>query len=162
VIVIVTRHADKEAGADGTPASDDPPLSGAGRARARLLARMVAPAHVSAAFHSDARRTRETAQRIRTALGNGLELVEVPFAGGTVPQQIARTAALVLARPRESTVLVIGHSDTVGPILERLGSPPVGDLADEAFDDLFVLTRPSSDAVVLVRMKYGAATPRSP
>lgn len=166
MIIIAARHADKETVGDGTFDPDDPPLSKAGGERARLLGRMFKPAGVSVVFHSDARRTRETAEHVRAALGGdgGVrpDRVEVPFAGGTIPQQIDRTVAGVLARPAAATVLVVGHSNTVGRILQGLGAAPaVGDLDDEAFDDLFVLARSASGAATLVRMKYGEVTPPS-
>lgn len=164
MVIIAARHADKETG-DGGGAFDpnDPPLSKAGRERAQVLGRLVAPSGVSVVFHSDARRTRETAERVRDGVGGGgaggPKLVEVPFAAG-VPQQILRTVAQISVESAAAVVLLIGHSNTVGPTLNRLGAPDlVGDLDDDAFDDLFVLMRPPNGAATLVRMRYGAARP---
>ena len=61
----------------------------------------------------------------------------------------------ILSNHAGQTVLVIGHSDTVPDIINRLGagSPPVID--DSEFDNLFVVKVFSQVGASVTRLKYG-------
>ena len=66
--VVLVRHAERVA------AGQDPSLSEAGRARAELLALMLADASISAVYVTDTARSRQTGEP--TAAGAGADLVE--------------------------------------------------------------------------------------
>ena len=64
VTVLLVRHAEKAAGG-----SDDPPLSPAGEARARVLAHVAGSAGVSAIYHTQYKRTQQTVAPLAAKLG---------------------------------------------------------------------------------------------
>ena len=62
------------------------------------------------------------------------------------------------SRPIGDIIAVVGHSDTVGPIIEGLGGGPVGLIGPNEFDKLFVLFIDPTNNVTLLRLRYGTAT----
>jgi broad specificity phosphatase PhoE len=145
-VVVVARHADR------LPGQKTDELSAAGVARSRELARVLEKAGVSVIIHSDTRRAAQTAAPLAEALG--ISPIVMP----------AKDYAAIAGEARRhpgATVLIVGHSNTVPPIIAALGGPQLPDLGDAEFDDLAVLSlcrcgwRPSR----LLGLQYGAATP---
>jgi broad specificity phosphatase PhoE len=134
-LIILVRHAERVP----SPATDDPPLTDAGSARAQRLATMLARSDVRAVFVTRFRRTRETAKPLTDLLR-------------LVPIEESDTVQLVAALRTHAneTVLVVGHSDTVPDVIKAFGGPTVT-IGDDEFDDLFVLV-PATGA--LTRIKY--------
>ena len=143
VTVILTRHAEKAA----TP-PQDPPLSSAGEKRANLLASMLADAGVDAIYVTEYQRTQQTAAPL--AARDHLKPIVIPAAD---------TDSLVKAvRARQTGVVVIvGHSNTLPALTAALGGPAVT-IADNEYDNLFVLTVGAAQSSLL-RMHYGSAIP---
>jgi broad specificity phosphatase PhoE len=139
--VIVVRHAEK---ADQTA---DTALSADGRARAKALSGLLRGAGVTHIITSEYLRARETAAPLATALG--LTPQQVP--ARDLPALVARLAAL----DPNAIVLVVGHSNTIPPMLAALGSPNTLELREGDFDDVFVLTPRPGLRASLVRLKYG-------
>ena len=141
-LVILVRHAERaDASGMPPPASADPSLSAAGKARAAKLATMLADAGIKGIFVTEFKRTQETAAPLATTLK-------------VKPQSMAAddTAALVAkirsAHPKD-VVLVVGHSNTVPEIIKAFGGPAVT-IADTEFDNIFVLA-PGSGAFTRIR-----------
>lgn len=147
--VILVRHAEKAA----SPA-DDPPLNAAGEARSRDLAQAVRDAGVSAIITTQFARTRATGQPIATALG-----ITPTVVAATNTNHVQDVVAEIRKHPGQ-TVLVVGHSNTVPAIVEALGAKRPPAICDSQYDNLFVVTMPSSGAVGAVRAKYGEPSPR--
>lgn len=147
VTVFLTRHAER-AGGGGAMASDDP-LSPAGRERAELLARMLADAPIQAIFVTEYKRTQETAAPLARKLG-------------VVPKAIrsSDTAALVTAirALTSGAALVAGHSNTLPDIVTALGGPAIPKIAEDEYDNLYILTLSGKD-VTVIRAHYGAPRP---
>ena len=143
MIIFVLRHADRLA----EPADD---LSAAGLERAQLLARMLEPTGPSIAFHSGTVRARRTLEPLRDRLDGALEIVAVA--------DVAATVAAVRACPPAAVVIVVGHSNTVGPIVAGLGGGSMAPLAQGEFDRLVVLVTDSAAAVTSLTLRYGAET----
>lgn len=139
--VIVVRHAEK---ADSTP---DTPLSAKGRARAKALADLLRDAGVTHIITSEFLRTRQTAAPLAAALG--LTLEQVP--ARDLPALKARLEALDPA----SIALVVGHSNTIPPMLAALGWPNTLELHEGDFDNVFVLAPHPGQRASMVRLKYG-------
>ena len=139
--VIVVRHAEK---ADQTP---DTALSPKGRARAKALADLLRDAGVTHIITSEFQRTRQTAAPLASALG--LTAEQVP--AGDLPALVARLRALDPA----AIVLVVGHSNTIPPMLTVLGWPNTLDLHEGDYDDVFVLAPHPGQRASMVRLKYG-------
>lgn len=139
--VIVVRHAEK---ADQTP---DTPLSAKGRARAKALANLLRGAGVTHIVTSEFRRSQETAAPLAKALGLTPEHVPAK----DLPALVARLHAVDPA----SIVVVVGHSNTIPPMLAVLGWPNTLDLNEGDYDDVFVLAPHPGQRASMVRLKYG-------
>jgi broad specificity phosphatase PhoE len=139
VTVILARHAEKTA-----MPPKDPPLSTSGEERAKLLASVLADAGVDAIFVTELQRTQQTAEPLAA---------RVHVTPKVIPA--ADKDALVKAvRERQSgVVLVIGHSNTLPAIITALGGPAVT-IADNEYDNLFVLTLDGSKSSLL-RLRVG-------
>lgn len=134
--VVLLRHADYD------PGPGDPDLNNAGQARRDQLAQVLAKTGISHIVVSELARSQQTAATLATDVGLTPEVI-----GAT---DLDAIEAAVRARP--STVVVIGHSNTVPLLIERFtGSqgPPIG----SEFDDLFLVIRRR-----LIHLQYGAPT----
>jgi phosphohistidine phosphatase SixA len=142
--VVLVRHAEK------VDDSADAALSEAGLLRAQALAAALADAGVSAVHVTQRTRTRDTAAPLAARLGI---TPVVTATGGAVAEHAARIAALIRGHEPGTTVLVVGHSNTVPAIILALGGPAVGDIEDDEYDNLFVLLVSSAGAR-LIRGRY--------
>jgi|SRR5215207_4208676 len=140
VTVLAVRHAD----IDLPPASDDPGLNAAGRARAGALVHLVRSSGVGAVFHSQFARTQQTVAPAARVLGLDPRLT--PSA--------AAFAQDALSGDPEAVVLVAGHSDTIPAILVALGATPAPAIGEREFDNLFVLT--TRGGAHLLHLRYGS------
>ena len=149
-LVILVRHAEKAA------ESGDPALTGPGSERAEALARALAEAPLDAIITSQFRRTVLTAAPAAKQKGVSPQVVE---AGGDVAAHATAVAAAIDRLPDGTTVLVVGHSNTLGPIVAALGGPRVADLCDGEYATMLLLARgaPAGSGSRLVRARYGAA-----
>lgn len=144
--VILVRHAEK------VDDSADPVLSERGHERARALADALEGRGIDAIFTTQYQRTRLTAAPLAERIG--VTPVVVAAAGGGHADEVA-------ARVREgaaSTVLVIGHSNTVPAIIRALGAEDVGAIEDSEYDHMFVVTL-APEGVSVVRSRYGRVQP---
>jgi phosphohistidine phosphatase SixA len=154
MIVFALRHAERQAG--GADA-----LSSAGKKRAELLARMLAESGVRLALCSDAARTQQTAAPLVAAVaarGSALELAEVRADGpdgidGHVRDVLKRLRAL----PTEAVAVVVGHTNTIGPILKGLCGQDPAAIAESEFDKLFAVATTGAQGMVTL-MRYGEKT----
>lgn len=144
-VMVAVRHAEKDSG-------DDPGLTEAGHARAKALAETLAHAHVRAILVSPARRTKETAAP--TAAHARVEPKVIPMEGGTD----AHVAALAKAVKAEAgkTVLVVGHTNTIPPLLRALGMN-ANDMGDKEYGELFVATLCPGEDPRLIKASFGEA-----
>ena len=143
---IVVRHAEKV-----SETERDPVLSAIGQARAAALDSVLVGVKVTAIVVTPYHRSRETAALV--ARRHGLVPIEVAVSGG-VPAH-ARAVAAEVAR-HGGTVLVVGHSNTVGAIVAALGgTPDVGDLCDSEYQAIFTVL-PGGGTV---RTRFGAGNP---
>jgi broad specificity phosphatase PhoE len=143
---VVVRHAEK-----ASETERDPMLSAIGQARAVALDSVLAGAPIAAIVVTPYQRTRETAAVV--ARRHGLTPIEVPVSGGVSAH--ARAVAAEVAR-HDGTVLVVGHSNTVGAIVAALGgTSDVGDLCDSEYQTVFTVL-PGGGTV---RSRFGAGNP---
>ncbi len=148
--IILARHAEKAA------PSGDPELTQEGMRRAEALAQVVAEVRLTAILTTQFRRTRLTAAPAARAAGISPTAL---IATGNLPADAAAVAAAIDALPAGSVVLVVGHSNTLGPIIAALGGPTLPDLCDGEHATLFTLVRPAAGPPHLLRSRYGAAEP---
>ena len=145
-ILYLVRHAEK----DLTPGLADPPLTPAGEARAQLLARQLAKRHPAALFTTDTRRTRATLAPLAQATGLTPEVYRA--------QEPAALASHLSQDYAGKTVVVVGHSNTLLPLLAALGVAPLpGEIRDEEYNYLFKVTLRAGQPARLIMSRYGAA-----
>ena len=134
-VVVVVRHAEKAA-----DDPRDPSLSPAGEARAQALAATLAGAGLDAAYSTQYRRTRLTATPAAEAAG--LEMQVRPVDAANAASYDAGLAREIRALPPGSTVLVVGHSNTVPGLVRALGAPPAAPMPESEFDRYTVVVVP--------------------
>jgi phosphohistidine phosphatase SixA len=141
--VFLVRHAERADTAGGGKPTEDPDLSEAGRARAASLATVLKDANIAAIFTTQFKRTQQTAAALAKALGISPTVVKSGDAD-------ALSTAIAAAK---GNILVVGHSNSVPAVIERLGVTSPIEIADEEYDNLFIVTRGSSGPT-LVRLRY--------
>ena len=141
--VILVRHAEK---APAAAMSNDVPLSDAGVARAKELARVLASTSIDAIYTTNYQRTKQTAAPL--AADHHLE---------PIVAEPAAMANIIRTKHAGQTVVVVGHSNTTPDVIRALGvaSPP--SIGDSEYDDLFIVTLAPGAAPKLVTLRYGAA-----
>ena len=138
--IVLVRHAER------VSAGDDPALSAAGRARAKLLAGMLEDASVKEVYVTDALRSHQTGTP--TSVAAGVSLTEYDATDA------AALASTITGNHASGTTLVVAHSNTVDDIAAALGAPGVGELAEAEFDRMFILARRTC-GTTLVRLRFG-------
>jgi broad specificity phosphatase PhoE len=112
----VTRHLQKATG-------QDPGLTEQGQANAIRLADLLASDPPTAIYVSTTRRAAETAAPLAARLG----LTPKTYNPADTPGLIAAVTA------ESGTVLIVGHSNTVPEIIQRLGGTRPADIADDEY-----------------------------
>ena len=142
--VIVLRHAEK-----ATNSNDDsvPLRDPEGIARAATLAQVAERAGVTVIYVTQALRTQQTAAPLATNLG----ITPIQFDSADVDGLINDVRA---SRNRGRVIVIVGHSNTVPVIVDRLGGGAV--TVGDQFDNLFVLTLNRWSGTKLIQATYGA------
>jgi broad specificity phosphatase PhoE len=147
--IILVRHGEKVVGTD-----PNPDLTDAGRARAAALAAAMDSQHVTLVLATPYRRTVATATPAAKAAG--LPVTEIAVAGGL---QAYISGVLNAVARATGPVLIVGHSNTIAPLLKALGGPALPDLCDNEYDAMFVLDRSASGPPVFTRKTVGTPDP---
>lgn len=144
--IFIVRHAEKEAG-------KDPLLTAAGNVRAGDLMRVLQNEGVQKIYVSRFRRTQNTADSMRIQL----KIDTVHYTADTLCDDLVNT--IIEHRDFGKTILIIAHSNTIPQIIRKLGVSdyPYGDIPDNDYDNLFVITYKKEKAKLKV-MKYGAGS----
>ena len=140
--VILVRHAEK-----ASTGGNDPSLSEAGQARARVLGHVAGATQAAALYVTQYKRTQETVQ----PLAAKLQLVPVTHPAG----DSAGLVSAIQSRWAGRTVLVCGHSNSLPEIVQRLSGVAI-EIPDAEYDNLYVVTLPPGGPATLTRLKYGA------
>ena len=120
----VVRHLQKAGG-------DDPGLTTEGQECARRLAALLGRQGISAVYASTTRRARETAAPLAAA--RNLAVQDYP------PTDLAGVAAR--AQAEQGSVLVVGHSNTVPELVERLGGTRPGPIDEANYGEVWRIAR---------------------
>ena len=143
--ILVMRHAEKAA----LPA-EDPPLSLAGEGRAQELAHVLgeAPAEfrIQGIFVSEFRRTQETVRPLANRLG--VPVIVVPAADSSLVADRAR------AEYRGGRVLIVGHSNTVPEIVEKLSGEKIPAMAETEYGVVYVVSLPRFSRASVTRFDF--------
>lgn len=137
--VFLVRHAEKASNAT------DAPLSDAGERRAEALARHLKDARVAAIYTTEYQRTIRTGEPLARAIG----LRVISMTGG--PD--AFVSRIRAEHPRE-VALVVGHSNTLPDLIKAFGASDTITIADDEYDNLFVLVPTVDGSPLLLRLRY--------
>src|SRR5690606_34152293 len=151
--VLIVRHAER---ADAGAGERDPALSEAGIERAHALAEVAADAGVTAILATQFQRTRLTAQPLAERLGVPVSVVEVGQGG--IRAHVEAIAREIRSTHAGGVVLVVSHSNVVPLIVRELSGREVPEIADDRYDDLFIVTLVPDAEPRLVRARYGEPT----
>src|SRR5262249_16983691 len=121
-------------------------------------ARMLGESGVSVAFRSQFLRAVKTLEPLQAKIP-ALQINEIKLDNADKPDDYARKVAnAIQVLPPGAVVAVIGHSDTVGPTIARLGGGAIDPIGDGEFDKLFVLFIAQNRSVSLLKLRYGEPT----
>jgi len=120
--VFVIRHLQKASG-------DDPVLTSEGAANAQRLAEMLAGKNITAIYSTRTRRTMQTGEPLARRLG----LTIIPY------DPYDPEALVEVVRAGEGSVLVVGHSNTVGGLVTRFGGNTAPELTEQDYGSLFMV-----------------------
>jgi phosphohistidine phosphatase SixA len=142
--IFIVRHAEKETG-------KDPGLTAGGNTRAGDLMRTLETEGVQKIYVSQYRRTQMTADSMRLQL----KIDTVHYAADTTCDNLINS--IMMHSDFGKTILIVAHSNTIPQIIRKLGLAdyPYGDIPDNEFDNLFVITYKKEKAR-LKKLKFGA------
>jgi broad specificity phosphatase PhoE len=147
--VIFVRHAEKAA----EPA-EDPGLSPEGRARAEELRRQLVDADVVAGvdviYSTPFRRTLETARPLAEAL-------DIPIHRyNPRPEQYEEVLEGIVREHKGKIILIVGHSNTIPGLIAELGaSKKVPPIAENEYDNIYIISIPWFGKTKTIRLRYG-------
>jgi broad specificity phosphatase PhoE len=148
--VYLVRHAEKS-----TDDPVDPDLSEAGYVRADSLSTQLREAGINVIITTNLRRSVETAAPLARRRHITPEVVPI---GGSTREHVDSVVAAI-RRHEGATILVVGHSNTVGLIAQRLGGDHIGNLCDNEYSDLIILNMPRGKPTRTLVDTYGPVDP---
>ena len=146
--VFVVRHAEKQTDSNDAGV----PLSEAGRARAMRLAALLKNAGVTAIYSTDFVRTLETAEPLARTLK--ITVRKYSATGPDGKPDLQPLARRLKAEHARDIVLVVGHSNTVPPLLNALGCVEEIEIPAAQYDDLFAVVPTGQGPPTLLRLTY--------
>lgn len=145
-IIYLVRHAEK---VTSDPKNEDPELTPAGLKRAEDLKLYLRDEQIAAFFSTPYKRNKQTVAPI--AQNRELEIYDA--------HDFKNLKARIMRDYSGQKVLVVGHSNTVLPIIEAFGGKkPVDQIADNQYDHLFKLIISPDGKAKVEALKYGART----
>jgi phosphohistidine phosphatase SixA len=136
-VIYLVRHAEKAAG------SGDVELSEAGQKRAACLATTLAHSNIQSIYTTEYKRT------VATAAPTATKTRVTPTVVGGADMDKLITA---LQKEAGRNILVVGHSNTVPKMIERLGAGAAA-IKDDEYDHLYVVTLLNGEAS-LASLRY--------
>ncbi len=148
--VIFVRHAEKAA----TPA-DDPGLSAAGERRVAELTRQLREADVvagvDAIYSTPYRRTLETVRPLAETLDLPVNRYDPR------PEDLEAFLEGIVDKHKGKIILVAGHSNTIPEMIAELGaSKKVPPIAEDEYDNIYIISIPWFGKTKTIRLRYGA------
>jgi broad specificity phosphatase PhoE len=133
--VVLVRHAEKLRGG-----GDDPDLSEAGIARAKDLVAVAERGGVDVIYTTQYRRTRETAAPIAAASHAAVHVININF--DDINAYINAVVERIEGANAGNVILVVTHSNTLGPLVERLTGVKVSPIQETEYSRLYIVTLP--------------------
>lgn len=153
--IYVVRHAEKETGIEMATMKpfSDPPLSLSGQERALKLKEILGSKNIKHIYSTNTLRTISTAKPLKEMFLN------MPIIIYSMKPDSFNLFIETVRKIKNGDVLIVGHSNTVDDIVNKLTGKTVvaGDLKDSDYDNLFILKR-KGDHYEFKLEKYGVTT----
>lgn len=147
IAVVVVRHAEKD-----DDDKLDPSLAGSGEVRAEALAATLARSGLDRVIATQYRRTQQTAAPAADAAGIDVETRAID--AGNAASYAGDLAADLRAMPAGSTVLVVGHSNTVPGIVQALSGQPAEAMPETEYDRYTVVLLGADGEARVITSRY--------
>lgn len=144
--IVLVRHAEKASNAP------DALLSSQGQQRAECLAHTLKDAGIKRIYVSDVKRTQQTAEPLAKALG---------IKPVVVPAKDPNTLVKDVFYGAGGNALVVGHSDTLPFVIQRVQAGTIPPIGENEYDGLYVLTVLEGSSTPVLKLRYCAASPAS-
>ncbi len=139
--LFLVRHAEKNPGVDST-------LTAAGCVRAGALYRLLKDSSISRIYHTPYKRSVQTGDSLRIRGKVDTVFYRADSTGESLLYEISRH------HDWGKRILVIGHSNTLIPIMKSLSAKPgIDSIGDKDYGNLFIL-RKTRDRVSVERKTY--------
>ncbi|MEC9415369.1 MAG: phosphoglycerate mutase family protein [Pseudomonadota bacterium] len=146
--IIFVRHAEKD-----TSISSDPSLTEAGKKRVFELTRQLKDADVvagvDAIYSTSFKRNIETVEPLAKTLNLDIHIYE--------KNDYEKVLDEILDKYKGKIILVVGHSDTLPGLMAELGaSKKVPNIADNEYDNIYIVSIPWFGKTKTIRLRYGS------
>ena len=142
--IFLLRHAEKDI---SNPGDQDPDLTPAGMQRAQALQQYLAGTPIDAFFSTHYKRNQKTLSYL--AQGRPIQFYE----GHDYDQLRSR----VLSDFKGKTIVIVGHSNTLLPIIEAFGAKkPLAQIGENQYDLIFKLRVSPRGKASVKTLRYGA------
>ncbi len=145
-VVVLVRHAEAAPGTTG-----DPDLSAAGEKRVaglgEVLADVLGDRKVDYLYAADTRRSQQTAAPVANQFKLPINLLAGSDWDGL--------AGRIRREHRGKTVVVVGYAATLPTVIRQLSGSSVA-MAEDEYDSIYVVVRPSPGETRVFRLRYGA------
>ncbi len=143
-VVILVRHAEKNGHKPGGDGGLDPK----GIVRAQELKRALTDAGVEALYASQFPRARLTAEPLAQAQGDSVRTYDA--------NRNDLLAERIRSDHRGQTILVVGHTDSMGEFFEALTGTKLNEGSAIAYDRMYVITLLADGRHTITRLRYGS------
>lgn len=140
--VILVRHAEKAKSND-----NNPNLSEIGQQRAKTLAQILKNVGINAIYATEFTRTQETAKPLSEIINIPIKIIEAKNTDKLLNE--------IENKHKGENILVVGHSNTLPFIIERLGNIKIQEINENEYNNLFILNISKNDKAKLLDLKYG-------
>ena len=147
--VLLIRHAEK-----ATSPKENPPLTIDGQARAAELIHVAEKAEVKVIYATKFLRSQQTVQPISIRLN--VPITNYP------ENDFQALKNMVLPAYAGETVLIVGHSDTMGSIIQTFGGDRQDCPPDNEYDNLCLVTIYGPAMAKVINLQYGTQSPPPP
>lgn len=141
--VILVRHAEKAKSND-----NNPNLSEIGQQRAKLLAQILKSVSINAIYATEFARTQETAKPLSEIISIPIKIIEANSTDKLLDE--------LQNKHKGENILVVGHSNTLPFIIEKLGKTKIQEINESEYDNLFILNISENNKAKLLNLKYGS------
>jgi broad specificity phosphatase PhoE len=101
---------------------------------------------LDAIYVSNTKRSQQTG----APLGSRLGMAPIVYTASDIDGVTRR----LLREHRGGRALIVGHSDTIPAMVQKLSGQSVQEIPDEQYDDIYVVTVPSFGRSSVLRLKY--------